>query len=254
MLPRNIFIQKKSPKCVSIKVVLKICSFAEITLLWIWCIISDDFSIVAPLGTVFVFIALCRWRFLVTICSTKKGMPETVCSKDVTAKHMQYQHLIDIHPNMRKVSSPQTFRANADLNASFQYCLGNVCFPLPDHLIQRTDNRFDKCGSTVYFTYGFILSIIIERDVTVKYNTAVSIWSIIYSITRSLNVVSMKGVSFYLLKFVKTLIFHDSFQPKIIFKNLSNQESFQPTNHLDSWRWLVGEHHRNIKVLINFSK
>ena len=31
MLPRNIFIQKKSPKGVSIKVVLKICNFTEIT-------------------------------------------------------------------------------------------------------------------------------------------------------------------------------------------------------------------------------
>ena len=70
---------------------------------------------------------------------------------------------------MPRVASPQIFRANAESNTPFQYYLRNVCYSLIDHLTKGIDNRFDKYGSTVYLMYGLIPSVIVERDVTVKY-------------------------------------------------------------------------------------
>ena len=46
--------------------------------------------------------------------------------------------------------------------------MSNHCEIIIRIIIYRTDNRFDKYGSTVYLMYGFIPSIDVERDITVK--------------------------------------------------------------------------------------
>ena len=62
----------------------------------------------------------------------------------------------------------QIFRANAESSTPFQCYLRNICYPLLEHLIRGTDNRFHKYSSIIHLKYGLILSVIVERDITVK--------------------------------------------------------------------------------------
>ena len=93
---------------------------------------------------------------------------ETSLFKRCCSRASSVAALIDIQPTIPRVASRQIFHANAESITPFQYYLRNVCYPLLDHLKQGIDNRFDKYDSTVHLRFRLILSVIVERDITVK--------------------------------------------------------------------------------------
>ena len=99
----------------------------------------------------------------------KRENAETSLFKRCHSQVCAVAALTDIQPTMSRVASRQILNRQDAESDAFQYYLKNVCYPFLDHLIQGTDNRSDKYGSTVYLTYGLIPSVIGKRDITVKY-------------------------------------------------------------------------------------
>ena len=75
--------------------------------------------------------------------------------------------LIDIAPCVPRIAAPQQHRENPESDTPFIYYRKNMCLPFINHLINRTDVRFDKYGKTVLMMQALIPSIIVERDVTI---------------------------------------------------------------------------------------
>ena len=73
--------------------------------------------------------------------------------------------LLDIEPNMPRITSRQMHRAHASASPPFDYYLRNMCFPFLDHLIEGLNTRFDKYGSMVHKTHAFVPSVIQMRKV-----------------------------------------------------------------------------------------
>ena len=99
----------------------------------------------------------------------EKENAETSLFKRCYSEACAVAALIDIQPIMSRIASWKLFPANAESNTPFQYHLTNVCYPLLNHLIQGIDNRFGKYGSPVYLMPGLTSSVIVVRDITVKY-------------------------------------------------------------------------------------
>ena len=57
---------------------------------------------------------------------------------------VQMASVINIEPNMPRITACQHHRENAESDTPFSYYRKNMCLPFLDHLINAIDVRFDK--------------------------------------------------------------------------------------------------------------
>ena len=144
MLPRNIFIQKKSLKGNIIKNLLKICNFIEVTLRCGCSPVNLMHTFRSPLGDSFCLYCFMQVKVVRDDLQYERENAETSLFKICYGQACAVAALIDIQPTMPRVASRKIFRANAESNTPCQYYLRNVCYSLIDHLTKGIDNRFDK--------------------------------------------------------------------------------------------------------------
>ena len=62
---------------------------------------------------------------------------------------------LNIEPDISSIAGKQIHRANASALTPFDYCLRNICLLFLDHLIERSNTRFDQYGSKIHKMHTF---------------------------------------------------------------------------------------------------